>query len=208
MTHRSWSADQTRSPLALFSALRMGACVACHNRATSACGAPSRTSAGCARCARRSSACAVPLWHSTPSRPSLDKSRSSPASWPRCRGRRPSSSSVMRAPRLPSSPAMSAPAPDAGTGSVSLSEEDGRTSLLPAMPTMTSSWRQLQRLLASEKPCSRSVVRLLQVWLLDLWCCCGKWCCGWTAHAAPRRGRNNGIDCQTASWHDSPLDSR
>ena len=116
MTHRSWSADLTRSPLPLFSAPRRAATVACHNRPTSACGAPGRTLAGGARCARRSSACAVLLWNSTPSRPSLGKSRSSPASWPRCRGRRPSSSGVMRAPRLPSSPAMSAPAPDAGTG--------------------------------------------------------------------------------------------
>ena len=87
--------------------------------------------------------------------------------------------------------------------------KDGWTSLLPSMPAMTSSWRQLQWLLAPEEPCSRSVGRLLQVWLLVsvvlLWEVV-LWADGSRSAEARQEQRHRLSDA--ASWHDSPLNSR
>ena len=71
------------------------------------------------------------------------------------------------------------------------------------------SCRQLQWLLASEEPCSRSVVRLLQVWLLAsvvlLWEVV-LWADGSRSAEARQKQRRRLSDA--ASWHDWPLDSR
>ena len=70
-----------------------------------------------------------------------------------------------------------------------------------------SRW-QLQWLLAVEEPCSRSVVRLLQVWLLAsvvlLWEVV-LWADGSRSAEARQEQRRRLSDA--ASWHDWPLDS-
>ena len=74
---------------------------------------------------------------------------------------------------------------------------------------MTSSWRQLQWLLAAEEPCFRSVVRLPQVWLLvsvvPLWEVV-LWADGSRSAEARQEQRRRVSDA--VSWLDSLLDGR